>query len=73
MNQLGQINIAGKEAGRAGLQHTANPHPKGSCEELAWFHAWHVATVERETGQKLLPDLPDAGSGLLMFAQKEDL
>lgn len=41
--------------------------------DLAVFHAWHVASVERERGEKILPGLPDEGSGLLMFDPSRNL
>lgn len=72
MSKFTPVYTAGQLAGRAGLLHTVNPHPKGSYEEVLWFHAWHVATVEREEGYKIIPDLPDAESGLLMFSRKKD-
>lgn len=66
------IYSAGQAAGRAGRPHTDNPYPASSFEELLWFHAWHVAVVENQEGTKILPDLPLAESGMLMFQHKRD-
>lgn len=70
MSRSTPVYSAGQAAGRAGRPHTDNPHPPKSFEELLWFHAWHVAVVENELGEKILPGLPLAESGLLMFTQK---
>lgn len=72
MSSCTPVHTAGQLAGRAGRPHTDNPHPKDSYEAVLWFHAWHVATVEREEDTKIVPDLPDAESGLLMFTQRKD-
>lgn len=64
---LAQVQAAGKNAGQSGLPHSDNPHGKGTREELSWFETWHIATVEREEGIKILSGLPDSASGLLMF------
>ncbi len=72
MSRSTPVYSSGQAAGREGRPHTENPHPKHSFEELLWFHAWHVATVERQEGTKILPGLPLAESGLLMFQQKKD-
>lgn len=36
---IGTISAAGKEAGRAGRPHTANPHAPDSREAMAWFES----------------------------------
>lgn len=69
----GSIHFAGQEAGRKGRPHTDNPHAKDTADALIWFHAWHVATVERQTGEKILPDVPADNDELRMCRPKEDL
>lgn len=50
--------LEGQQAGRRG-----KPNPvaraDASAEALELFHAWHVATVERETRTKFLAGAPD--------------
>lgn len=72
MSSATPVYSAGQVAGRAGRPHRENPYLKDSYEALLWFHSWHVATVEREEGRKIMPDLPEAESGLLMFSQSKD-
>ena len=71
-----QIQLDGQEAGRQGRP---NPVAREDVSDagLQRFHAWHLATIERELGRKLLPGAPSPDEPDLMICRpepaKEDL
>ena len=74
MTTRSQLQIAAREAGLKG-----QPCPVGRgdlpADDMFLFHAWLVATTERETGVKIIPNETNANDhqDLRICRQKEGL